>query len=73
MRTASFVTEPFTCPSCIKKIENVVGKIDGVESTKVLFNSSKVKVDFNEGVVSADEIAKSISGLGYPVLSQKVA
>lgn len=73
MRTANFVTEPFTCPSCIKKIENVVGKMDGVESTKVLFNSSKVKVNFDDSKVSADEIAQSISGLGYPVLSQKVA
>lgn len=73
MRTAKFETEPFTCPSCIKKIEGVVGKIEGVEETQVMFNSNKVKVRFDESLVSADDIAKSISGLGYPVLSQKVA
>lgn len=73
MRTAQFVTEPFTCPSCINKIEGVVGKMDGVDTAKVMFNSNKVKVSFNDEVVSAEEIASSISGLGYPVLSHKVS
>lgn len=73
MRTAKFETEPFTCPSCIAKIENVVNKLDGVAETKVMFNSSKVKVTFDDTLVSADAIAQSITALGYPVLSQKVA
>lgn len=73
MRTAQFVTEPFTCPSCITKIENVVGKVAGVDTAKVLFNSNKVKVSFDEELVSAEAIAESISNLGYPVLSHKVA
>lgn len=73
MRTAKFETEPFTCPSCVKKIETIIGKMNGVTATKVLFNSSKFKVDFNESVVSSDEIANSIEGLGYPILSQKVS
>ena len=72
-RRQRFETEPFTCPSCIKKIEGVVGKINGVESTQVMFNSNKVKVQFDEDLVSADTIARSISTLGYPVLSQRVA
>jgi copper chaperone CopZ len=72
MRTAHFRTEPFTCPSCIAKIEGVVGKKAGVESARVLFNSDKVTVRFDENVVSAQELADSISGLGYPVLSHKV-
>ncbi len=72
MRTAKFDTEPFTCPSCINKIESVVGKKDGVESAQVMFNSNKVKVAFDESKVTAEEIAESITRLGYPVLGQKV-
>lgn len=72
MRTAKFETEPFTCPSCISKIESVVSKKAGVESTQVMFNSNKVKVSFDESKVTADEIAESITKLGYPVLGQKV-
>ncbi|HNP15142.1 MAG: heavy-metal-associated domain-containing protein [Salinibacterium sp.] len=73
MRTVKFETEPFTCPSCINKIENVVGKKAGVESAQVMFNSNKVKVSFDESAITADEIAESITKLGYPVLGQKVS
>jgi copper chaperone CopZ len=73
MRTVKFESEPFTCPSCINKIENVVGKKAGVESAQVMFNSNKVKVSFDESAITADEIAESITKLGYPVLGQKVS
>ena len=73
IRTAKFETEPFTCPSCINKIETVVGRKSGVESAQVMFNSNKVKVSFDESVVTAEEIADSITKLGYPVLGQKIS
>lgn len=72
VRTAKFETEPFTCPSCVNKIESVVNKQPGVESAQVMFNSNKVKVSFDESKVSADQIAEAITKLGYPVLGQKV-
>lgn len=57
--------ETLTCPSCAQKIENAV-KSDGVEreSVNVLFNSSKVKLDFDSGKVSPEQIAKAITALG---------
>lgn len=73
MRTVKFETEPFTCPSCIKKIEGVVGRVGGVISVKVLFNSNKVKVAFDEDAVSATSLAQTITDLGYPVVSSKTA
>lgn len=73
MKTARFETEPFTCPSCIKKIEGVVSKLPGVSSTQVMFNSNKVKVQFDGEQIEAETISKTISDLGYPVLSQKVS
>jgi len=71
MQTIKFETEPFTCPSCVNKIEGVVGRKDGVESAQVMFNSNKVKVGFDETRITAEEIAKTISDLGYPVVGQK--
>ena len=73
MRTARLTTEPFTCPSCVKKIEGALGRTDGVEDVSVLFNSNKVKVTFDEDLVSATELAEVVTGLGYPVLATKVA
>ena len=42
------------------------------DSVKVLFNASKVKVDFDENQVNLNTIKKAIEDLGYPVISSKV-
>ena len=47
------------CPSCVKKIELGVKQQDGVNSVKVLFNSSKVKVDFDETTVTRQDAERS--------------
>lgn len=73
MRKAVFNMEPFTCPSCIKKIENTVGKIDGVQNVKVMFNSGRVRVEFDSAKTNADILRDTIVRLGYPVLSTKAA
>lgn len=70
---AVFNMEPFTCPSCIKKIENTVGKVDGVEKVQVMFNSGHVRVEFDAATTTADAVQDVIVKLGYPVLSKKVA
>ncbi|TNV68042.1 heavy-metal-associated domain-containing protein [Trichococcus shcherbakoviae] len=62
---------PVTCPSCIKKIEAAVSKIDGVETVKVLFNSSKVKAEFDGNKTSGNDISETIQKLGYEVQSVK--
>ncbi|EFG47599.1 heavy metal-associated domain protein [Brevibacterium mcbrellneri ATCC 49030] len=69
MTTTTFRTEPFTCPSCVAKIETAVGRVDGVEKVDVKFNSSRVVVDHEEARASAASIRKIIDDLGYPVKS----
>lgn len=73
MRKVVIQLDPVTCPSCIKKIEGAVTKMDGVETAKVLFNSSKVKVDFDDAQISGDEISEVIQKLGYGVQTVKVS
>lgn len=73
MTTAKFSTEPFSCPSCVKKIESTVGRMAGVQGVSVAFNSSKVKVTWDENLVSQDAISTTITKLGYPVTSVKKA
>lgn len=65
--------EPLTCPSCIKKIESALKRLDGITEAKVLFNSGKVRAQFDESKVSSEEISQTVSGLGYPIISQKVS
>ncbi|MEG0750074.1 MAG: heavy-metal-associated domain-containing protein [Carnobacterium sp.] len=73
MSKAVYQLEPLTCPSCIKKIETTLSKTAGVESEKVMFNSSKVRTEFDENEIKADKIEETITKLGYPVLSVKVS
>ncbi|WP_161879342.1 heavy-metal-associated domain-containing protein [Alkalibacterium sp. MB6] len=74
MSKAVISLEPLGCPSCMQKIENAVKGLNGVEkeTVKVLFNSSKVKTEFDENMVNITEIEKAIEDLGYPVIKSKV-
>lgn len=69
MKKATIQLETLTCPSCALKIEGATKALDGVEkeSVKVLFNSSKVKLDFDEEKLSLEDIEKAITALGYEV------
>ncbi len=69
LKTVRFQLETLTCPSCIAKIEGVLNKEPGVEDAKVLFNSSKVKVKYDEDKVSSDRLSELIVKVGYPIVS----
>lgn len=73
MNNATITLEALSCPSCLQKIEAATKSIDGVDkdSVRVMFNSSKVKVDFTDET-SIETIEKSIEDLGYPVIKSKV-
>lgn len=74
MQKATIQLETLTCPSCMQKIENGVKSLDGVskESLKLLFNSSKVRVEFDDEKVSIKDIEHVINKLGYEVLKSQV-
>lgn len=74
MKKASIQLETLTCPSCMQKIENAVKSLDGVdkESASVLFNSSKVKLNFDEEKISIKDIESAITKLGYDVVKSQV-
>ena len=74
MQKAVIQLETLSCPSCMQKIENAVKGINGVnqDSLKIMFNASKVKVDFDSEVVVINDIEEAIEDLGYPVVKSKV-
>lgn len=74
MSQAVIQLETLGCPSCMQKIENAVKALDGVdkESVKVMFNASRVKVDFNDADMDIKTIENSIEKLGYGVIRSRV-
>lgn len=71
MTTKTYQLETVSCPSCIAKIEGMLNKTFGVKTSEVLFNSSRVKVAYDEGVIASEEIREKINKMGYQVLSEK--
>lgn len=74
MKKATIQLGTLTCPSCLQKIDNAVKGLDGVdkESVKVLFNSSKVKLNFDDEKLTVDKIEDAITALGYEVKKSQV-
>ena len=74
MKKATIQLETLTCPSCLQKIDNAVKSLEGVdkESVNVLFNASKVKLNFDEEKLSIDQIENAITALGYEVKKSQV-
>ena len=74
MQKATIQLETLTCPSCMQKIENAVKSLDGVDkkSIKVLFNSSKVRMEYDDEKVSITDIENAIYKLGYEVMKSQV-
>jgi copper chaperone len=67
----SYQLETLICPSCVLKIEGTVSRIEGVNKVEVLFNASKLKVEFDESQVNVNDIRRTVENLGYDVLSEK--
>ena len=74
MQKATIQLETLTCPSCGQKIENATKSLSGVEkeSVKVLFNSSKVKLNFDPEKLTIEKINNAITALGYDVIKSQV-
>lgn len=69
MKTTRYQLETLTCPSCVARIEGVLNKEPGVEKAKVLFNSSRVNVEYDEEKVSSERLGELIEKVGFPILS----
>lgn len=63
--TTTLRAEGFSCPSCVNKIEKQVGRLDGVDSVKVHFASSRIEVAHDPAVVSVEELVAAVAKAGY--------
>lgn len=70
MKKTTIQLETLTCPSCLQKINNAVKGLDGVDkdSVNVMFNSSKVKLEFDDTKLDIDKIEQAIKSQGYEVI-----
>jgi P-type Cu+ transporter len=56
-----------SCPSCVRKIESAVARLEGTEDAAVNFGAELVTVDYDAERVSPAEIEAAIAATGYRV------
>jgi len=56
-----------TCANCARAIELTLKKLHGVSDVKVSFELGRVWVEFNEELLSSENIKEAIESLGYTV------
>ncbi len=71
MTTKTYQLETLTCPNCVAKIEGMMKKTKGISEGEVLFNTSRVKINFDESVITSEDIVAKIEKLGFDVLGEK--
>jgi copper chaperone CopZ len=58
-----------TCASCVRKIETVLNKTNGVTEATVNFATEKVTIEYDNDKLNLDEIKKIIKSIGYELIS----
>lgn len=58
------------CASCAQKIELTLKKLNGVKNANVNFATERATVEFDENLMSIDDIYRVIEKLGYGVIKE---
>jgi len=57
------------CASCVKKIESVLNKTEGVLNASVNFASEKVSIEYDNEKTSLDKLANILKNIGYELIT----
>lgn len=69
MKRQMFLFRDLTCPTCAAKLEASVRKMEGVRSASVSFATGALTVEYDEAVVSPEQIAQVVRALNLSVAS----
>ncbi|WP_455936615.1 heavy metal translocating P-type ATPase [Gemella morbillorum] len=64
--------EGMSCASCARNIENIIGKISGVQSVSVNLATEKMAVTFDRSKVNAREIENVVKTAGFKAIEDKI-
>ena len=69
MKKYTYPVLGMTCAACVRKIEKVLEKTEGICEVSVNFASENVTIGYDDQKISLDKIAGIIKDIGYEMLT----
>lgn len=67
MQTITLNVAGMSCNHCVNSIEGALGKLAGVNSSKVDLSANQVTVTYDESAVTLEQVKETIEDQGYDV------
>ena len=67
MANRDFQIEGMSCAACVRRVENGLNDLAGVRSASVNFATSRASVEYDENILSDEDIKQRIRDIGYEV------
>jgi copper chaperone CopZ len=58
-----------SCASCVKNVETVLNKTEGVIDANVNFASEKVTIEYDDEIISIDKLSDIVKSRGYELIT----
>jgi len=65
--TVSLAVPEMDCPSCAGKVDNAIGRLDGVTNAALNPTAGTATVTYDPDVIDEDDVVAAIEGAGYEV------
>ncbi|MYL56662.1 heavy metal translocating P-type ATPase [Virgibacillus halodenitrificans] len=69
MATKTFNIEGMTCASCVQTVEKATKKLPGVQEANVNLATEKLNINYDESVVTVQDIQTAVDKAGYKALT----
>lgn len=70
MKKVTIKISGMTCAACAQRIQKIVGKLDGVTSATVNYAIENLSLEYDDRLLSREEIKKVIEKAGYGVVEE---
>jgi Cu+-exporting ATPase len=60
-----------SCEGCANSIQRALGRLDGIRNVSVDVPTQEVKVEYDEGIVNANQVLDKLSKAGYDSVLKK--
>jgi P-type Cu+ transporter len=65
--------EGMSCASCVRRVEQAIQKVEGVDTVSVNLATKKAQVSFQENQVHLEKVEQAVRDLGYQVKTEERA